>query len=230
MPTTQVGDLTVYYEEHGEGKPIVLHHGLAGSSEQWRPVLGTLRDLGYRAIAFDQRGHGRTSDGTKAFTIPQLVEDLRGLMDHLKLQRATLLGHSMGGRTALLFAMNHPERVETLILNGAGGSPPTGDARAAFELFVEVARKVKEVDFSKWLGKSCVLVLTRGGGRRRCRQPAQAVAGARRAALHRRDHHRRISKVRGKGRGARAALSADSGFSAERRRDHRHPAGAQSPL
>jgi aminoacrylate hydrolase len=141
MPTAQVGDLTIYYEEHGEGKPIVLHHGLAGSSEQWRPSLGTLRELGYRAIAFDQRGHGRTSDGTKPFTIPQLVADMRGLMDHLKLQRATLLGHSMGGRTALLFAMDHPDRVEALILNGAGGSPPAGDVRAAFDLFAEVGRK-----------------------------------------------------------------------------------------
>lgn len=141
MPTAHVGDLAIYYEEHGEGKPIVLHHGLAGSSEQWQPAIGTLRDLGYRAIAFDQRGHGRTSDGTKPFTIPQLVEDLRGLMDHLKLQRATLMGHSMGGRTVLLFAMDHPERVEKLILNGAGGSPPAGDVRAAFELFAELARK-----------------------------------------------------------------------------------------
>ena len=141
MPTAQVGDLTIYYEIHGEGKPIVLHHGLAGSSEQWQPVLGTLRDLGYRAIAFDQRGHGRTSDGTKPFTIPQLVADMLGLMDYLKLQRATLMGHSMGGRTALLCAMDHAGRVDKLILNCAGGSPPAGDLRATFELFADVAKK-----------------------------------------------------------------------------------------
>lgn len=141
MPTAQVGDLNIYYEVRGEGKPIVLHHGLAGSTEQWQPAMGMLVALGYRAIAFDQRGHGRTSDGTKPFTIPQLVEDMLGLMDHLKLRRATLLGHSMGGRTVLLCAMDHPDRVERLILNGAGGSPPTGDVRAAFELFADVAKK-----------------------------------------------------------------------------------------
>ncbi len=141
MPTAQVGDLTMYYEEHGEGKPIVLHHGLAGSSEQWRQAIGTLGELGYRAIAFDQRGHGRTSDGTKAFTLQQLKEDMRGLMDHLKLPRATLMGHSMGGRTALLFAMDHPDRMERLILNGAGGTPSTGDPRAMFELFADVAKR-----------------------------------------------------------------------------------------
>jgi pimeloyl-ACP methyl ester carboxylesterase len=141
MPTAKVGDLTIYYEVKGEGKPIVLHHGLAGSVEQWHAATQTLLDLGYRVIAFDQRGHGRTSDGTKPFTLPQLKEDMRGLMDHLGVQRATLLGHSMGGRTVLLFALDHPDRVDRLILNGAGGSAPGGDLRAAFDLFAEVARK-----------------------------------------------------------------------------------------
>ncbi len=141
MPTTHVGDLTIYYEVKGEGKPILLQHGLAGSLEAWRPAMDTLLGLGYRVIAFDQRGHGSTSDGTKPFTIPQLVEDVRGLMDHLNLQKATLGGHSMGGRTMLLFAMTYPERVEKLILHCAGGSPPGGEVRAAFELFVDTARR-----------------------------------------------------------------------------------------
>lgn len=141
MPTAQVGDLTIYYEVKGEGKPIVLHHGLAGSLEQWQPAMQTLLDLGYRVIAYDQRGHGRTSDGAKPFTIAQLAEDMRALMDHLGLQRASLMGHSMGGRTVLLFAMDHPERVDRLILNGAGGTPPAGDLRAAFEMFADVAKK-----------------------------------------------------------------------------------------
>ncbi len=141
MPTAQVGDLTIYYEVKGEGKPIVLHHGLAGSLEQWQSAMQTLLDLGYRVIAYDQRGHGRTSDGTKPFTLPQLADDMRGLMDYLGLQRAALMGHSMGGRTVLLFAMDHPDRVERLILNGAGGAAPTGDPRLAFDLFVDVARR-----------------------------------------------------------------------------------------
>ena len=141
MPTAQVGDLTIYYEVKGEGKPIVLHHGLGGSLEQWQPAMQTLLDLGYRVIAYDQRGHGRTSDGARPFTLPQLKEDMRGLMDHLGIQRASLMGHSMGGRTVLLFAMDHPDRVDRLILNGAGGSAPGGDLRAAFDLFSEVARK-----------------------------------------------------------------------------------------
>jgi 3-oxoadipate enol-lactonase len=141
MPTAQVGDLTIYYEVKGEGRPIILQHGLAGSIEAWRPAMGTLQELGYRVIAFDQRGHGRTTDGTRPFTIPQLVEDVRGLMDHLKIQRATLGGHSMGGRTMLLFAMTYPERVEKLILHCAGGTPPSGELRATFELFADIARR-----------------------------------------------------------------------------------------
>lgn len=139
MPTAQVGDVTIHYEVKGQGRPIVLHHGLAGSLEQWQPAVPTLLDLGYRVIAYDQRGHGRTSDGTRPFTIPQLAEDMRGLMDHLGIQRAALMGHSMGGRTVLLFAMDHPDRVERLVLNGAGGTAPTGDLRAAFDLFAETA-------------------------------------------------------------------------------------------
>ena len=104
MPTVLLDDVTLHYESTGQGKPIILHHGLAGSLEQWQPAIRTLHDLGYRVIAFDQRGHGRSSVGTKTFTIPQLVQDLRRLMDHLGLDRATLMGHSMGGRTVLLFA------------------------------------------------------------------------------------------------------------------------------
>jgi len=141
MPTAQVGDLSIYYEIKGEGKPMVLHHGLAGSLEQWQHAKDTLVGLGYRVIAFDQRGHGRTSEGTKPFTIAQLAEDMGGLMDHLKIPRATIIGHSMGGRTALLFAMDRPERVERLILNCAGGTPPAGDLRAAFETFADTAKR-----------------------------------------------------------------------------------------
>lgn len=141
MPTAQLDDVNIYYEVKGEGKPIVLSHGLAGSIEHWRPAMGTLLGLGYRVIAYDQRGHGRSSDGIKDYTIPQLVADLRGLMDHLKLDRATLAGHSMGGRTVLLFALEYPTRVDRLILNGAGGTAPTRDVRAVFELFADLAKR-----------------------------------------------------------------------------------------
>lgn len=141
MPSAQVGDLAIYYEEHGQGKPILLQHGLGGSTQHWRSTIGPLQDLGYRVIAFDQRGHGRSSDGTKSCTIRQLAADIHGLIDHLGLQRATLMGHSIGGRAMLLFAIEHPDRVEALILNCAMGSAPGGDVRTTFEQFADTAKK-----------------------------------------------------------------------------------------
>jgi pimeloyl-ACP methyl ester carboxylesterase len=141
MPTVQLDDVAIYHEVTGAGKPILLSHGLAGSIDHWRPAIGPLVALGYRVIAYDQRGHGRSGDGTKDYTIPQLAADLAHLMDHLKLEKATLAGHSMGGRTVLLFALDHPQRVDRLILNCAAGGPPAGEARAAFELFADLARR-----------------------------------------------------------------------------------------
>lgn len=99
----------------GEGKPpLVLLHGLLGSSRNW---MAAGRDLAerYRVFALDLRNHGR-SPHTGEHNYQAMVEDVLGWLDRAGLERVYLLGHSMGGKTAMRMACRHPERVKALVV------------------------------------------------------------------------------------------------------------------
>jgi pimeloyl-ACP methyl ester carboxylesterase len=120
-----VRDIEIEVEEAGESeRAFVLVHGFTGSRDDFREQLSPLAELG-RTIALDQRGHGGSTNSGKAevYTIANLVEDLRGAFDALGLERADLLGHSMGGGVALHFTLSHPERVASLVLMDTSPKP-----------------------------------------------------------------------------------------------------------
>lgn len=99
----------------GAGQPpLVLLHGMLGSSRNWQT---TGRELAarYHVFALDARNHGRSPHDPEQ-SYAAMVEDLRGWLDGQGLERATIAGHSMGGKTAMLFACRHPQRVERLIV------------------------------------------------------------------------------------------------------------------
>jgi len=111
-------DITHFYREQGEGKPLVLLHGNGEDSSYFVHQLehyGKMR----RVIAIDTRGHGQTPRGNAPFTIRQFAEDLYEFLQEHGLEKVDLLGFSDGGNIAMIFAMNHPEMVDKLILNGA---------------------------------------------------------------------------------------------------------------
>jgi pimeloyl-ACP methyl ester carboxylesterase len=114
MPRLAVSDGEIYFEETGSGHPLVLAHGIGGNHAIWFQQLAELGKH-YRVISFDHRGFGNSIDsgdhGRSAF-----VADLERLLDHLGLQRAALVGQSMGGGTCLGFAAGHPERVSALVM------------------------------------------------------------------------------------------------------------------
>ncbi len=98
----------------GEGKPLLILHGFLGMGDNWK-TLGNVFAEKYQIHLIDQRNHGRSfHDDT--FDYEVLVTDLIQYMDHYEIESAYILGHSMGGKTAMLFAVNHPERVEKLIV------------------------------------------------------------------------------------------------------------------
>ena len=109
----------LYYEIHGPevGQPVVLlHHGL-GSVQAWRAQIPVLAEAGYRVIAYDRWGYGR-SEPRPHLTLPGFEpdrEDLAVVLQSLELERPVLIGHSDGGTIALYFAAHHPERVERLV-------------------------------------------------------------------------------------------------------------------
>ncbi len=115
MPTVRVNDLTVYYELHGEGAPLVLIMGLGADISQYGWLIGHFGP-GHRVVAFDNRGAGRTERPDTPYSIELMADDTAGLMRALEVGHADILGISMGGRIALELALRHPEAVGRLVL------------------------------------------------------------------------------------------------------------------
>ena len=87
----------LHYEDHGSGQPVVLIHGYPLSSASWEKQVPVLLDAGYRVIAYDRRGFGKSSQPTTGYNYDTFAEDLHHLITHLKLKDAILVGFSMGG-------------------------------------------------------------------------------------------------------------------------------------
>jgi pimeloyl-ACP methyl ester carboxylesterase len=115
MSYADVNGLSLYYEEHGSGEPLVLLHGGLGAAELWAPVLPALA-AGRRVIAVDLQGHGRTADVDRPFRPETMADDVAALIEHLGLERTDVMGYSLGGLVALRTAIQHPERVRRLVL------------------------------------------------------------------------------------------------------------------
>lgn len=99
----------------GNGRPLLILHGFLGMSDNWKSLGSQYADAGFQVHLIDQRNHGH-SFWSDRFDYPTLVEDLLVYMDHHRIFRAALIGHSMGGKTAMLFACMYPERVERLLV------------------------------------------------------------------------------------------------------------------
>lgn len=106
--------LTLEGESAGDGPPIVLAHGLSATRRNVVQGSRALLKRGYRLIAYDARGHGASSPAT-GYGYPELVEDLEAVLASLELERAALVGSSMGAATTMAFALEHPERVPALV-------------------------------------------------------------------------------------------------------------------
>lgn len=99
---------TVHLIEQGEGRPVVLLHGITLRADAWAPQFHLLADR-YRVIALDLRGHGGSVAGDDGYGLPRLAADLASVLDGLDLRDALVVGHSMGGMTAMQFAGDHPD-------------------------------------------------------------------------------------------------------------------------
>jgi pimeloyl-ACP methyl ester carboxylesterase len=109
----------------GAGDPVLLIHGFGSNhAVNWTSTMWvkTLTHAGYRAVALDNRGHGQSDKlyDPAAYTPTIMAEDARRLLDHLGINRADVMGYSMGARIAANLALNHPERVRSLLIGGLG--------------------------------------------------------------------------------------------------------------
>src|SRR6266446_1030233 len=119
---TTVAGARIHYQEAGDEKapPIILIHGFISSNSIWSGVLLLLARVGFRVIAPDLPGYGYSDKPTDApYTIAAQARSVIGLMDRLGIDKAIIVGASYGGAIAATMALDHPERVEKLILVGA---------------------------------------------------------------------------------------------------------------
>jgi len=126
MPTAQVNGLSLFYEEVGEGAPLVFVHEFAGEARSWHLQVRFFARR-YRTIAYNARGYPPSDvpDDPKAYSQDQAADDIRGLLDALGIRKAHICGLSMGGYATLHFGLRYPERALSLVVAGAGyGSVP----------------------------------------------------------------------------------------------------------
>jgi 3-oxoadipate enol-lactonase len=115
MPWAQINGIELYYEVHGEGPAVVLAHGAGGNHLSWWQQVPVLSQE-FRCVTFDHRGFGSSRDLLDGPGADAFIEDLRQMLEHLGIERASLVAQSMGGWTSLGFASKYPERVTALAL------------------------------------------------------------------------------------------------------------------
>jgi pimeloyl-ACP methyl ester carboxylesterase len=131
-----VDGLSMYYEIHGSGSPLILLHGAYMTIDMMGPILPGLART-RQVIVVEQQGHGRTADIDRPLTYEQMADDTAALLRHLKIDSADVVGYSMGGAIALQVAIRHPELVRKLVVASASFTSD-GMHAAAVEMFPSI--------------------------------------------------------------------------------------------
>ncbi len=116
MAKVKVNDIELYYETHGDGYPLVMIMGLSGNSDWWDKSFVSEISKRFKIILFDNRGAGRSDKPDIEYSIKMLADDAVGLMKALNIEKAYVLGFSMGGMIAQELVLNYPDYVDKLIL------------------------------------------------------------------------------------------------------------------
>jgi thioesterase CepJ len=125
VPTVDLDQVSLVYDDAGEGQavPIVLVSGCGGPAVGWFALVPALVAAGYRVVSFDNRGMAPSSSPPAPYAIADMVADTLGLCDHLGIDRAVFVGHSMGGWVAEVLAADHADRVIAAAFLGSCNVP-----------------------------------------------------------------------------------------------------------
>jgi len=139
--------MALFYRTLGDGHPLIIIHGLYGASDNWMTIAKQLSSR-FQVFAIDQRNHGQSPH------LPQhdyfsMREDLKIFMDKHNLKKASILGHSMGGKTAIYFAAAYPERVEQLIVVDISPCAYTHDNSAKINIHRQIIGGLRAIDPAK---------------------------------------------------------------------------------
>jgi pimeloyl-ACP methyl ester carboxylesterase len=152
MSVAKVGDISLYYEVHGKGDPLVLIMGYSLRGDYWYAIQDKLAKE-YRVIVFDNRGSGRSDNPEIAYTVKMMAGDVVGLLDILGIGAANVFGFSLGGMIAQEFALNYPDRLNNLILGGtfSGGQKSVPIAPEAVAFLLGLAKLSEEDKAQAWI-------------------------------------------------------------------------------
>lgn len=147
-----------YRELAGSGTPVLLIHGIGSSADTWGEIPEQLSARGIHVLAVDLPGHGESSRGPGDYSLGSLASTLRDLLDERGIERAHLVGHSLGGGVSMQFAYQFPDRVASMVLESSGGLGAeafTGLRAAALpgsELAIRWAINQRTIAGASWLG------------------------------------------------------------------------------
>ena len=127
MPSAKIGDIDIYYEEQGQGEPVLLAPPSWWPSDTWKVSVVPFLSKHYRTIIFDCRGTGYSSKPDHGYNIEQFAKDCAGLLGYLKVSRCHAAGFALGGQIALALAIQRPDLVATLTIAAAGAGTKATD-------------------------------------------------------------------------------------------------------
>ena len=118
MPFATIQNASIHYETQGEGPPIVFVHGLGGTGNVWHAQRVALSRY-FKVITMDLTGSGRSDKNARTYSLEQWADDVAGLIDHLQLDQAVVVGHSMATAIVQKFAARHGMKAKAIVLAGA---------------------------------------------------------------------------------------------------------------
>ena len=133
-----VNGIDLAYSDEGHGAPIVFLHAFPLNRSTWEPQVAGLKDR-YRVITIDLRGHGESDAPTWRYTLDQFAEDVKGLLDHLAISKATFVGLSMGGYILFAFYRKYPALIHALVLADTRATADAPEGKAARFSMAQVA-------------------------------------------------------------------------------------------
>jgi aminoacrylate hydrolase len=116
MPRISIGDCSLYYERQGLGFPVLFISGLGGYASFWQEQVGAFAKR-FEIVTFDHRGIGQSDPARMGYTVERMAIDAVALMDALAIDRAHVIGHSTGGAVAQVLAIEHPQRLASVVLS-----------------------------------------------------------------------------------------------------------------
>jgi aminoacrylate hydrolase len=116
MPRISIGDCSLYYERHGMGFPVLFISGLGGFGSFWKDQVAAFAKR-FEVIIFDHRGIGQSDESRIGYTIDRMAADVVKLLDRLEIRRCHVVGHSTGGAIAQILAIEHPNRLASVVLS-----------------------------------------------------------------------------------------------------------------